>query len=689
MLKDIKVNTELYLQLRHSNLLPEGKSWNDFHDELIQNASKDAIDILTDANPKDKCKYALFIDVDTDKKNCDLKDYVEIGAVEKWTHHLFWQGSGQSKSKDIRNTPHDYFEKGKFSIEKLLAPLEIILEDYCQIIEEVKNGRKKEKIFVKTRPLFWEKSTENDREWLEKVVSILKDNKDELNEKINNDKRFPTLKPGESVFIGITIDGKHLGEFELFRRYLLFVKTRAGIQNGPGRFKHRIASEVIEELNGICPSCQRKKPLLDQWPVPAELSFYQMTNESHSSYYNADTSSFRLCLSCSDLLFVFKQHLLEHLSRTLGGNECLILPSIKLLPSSHDDRMRLYNSIQDLWTNSKNDIAIAERGLIYRLGKLPSYVTVTFIFGDYVTTGKSQNVRRLDELNVIFPDVLPSRLSHISDVIQKSNDHLYKMWSLTKRNYDCKWHIKDDFYLLHQLFYPSWEENKNEMSRRRPEVERYLRTIFYGHEILCDEIAEDCFSNLISAIKRTRKPKENSNDRYAFNNYIGDLLSLFVFLELLQENKNLFENEVKLMSDKMQFEFTAMPELGKFVEMHPLFKDEQYLAPFFVGCLFSYAEQLQKENSRLAAYNWLGTMTLKYSDILQDVYPKVLNYITNKKKIVSSPRLLELMKAVAHFDNGKCDNDRVALVAFCHGWAVGRDFIFMKKDEPKTNAVTT
>lgn len=143
------------------------------------------------------------------------------------------------------------------------------------------------------------------------------------------------------------------------------------------------------------------------------------------------------------------------------------------------------------------------------------------------------------------------------------------------------------------------------------------------------------------------------------------------------------------MSDKTQFEFTAMPNLGKFVEMHPLFKDSQYLAPFFVGCLFSYAENLQKENSRLAAYNWLGTMSLKYNDILQDIYPKALNYITNKEKIVSSPRLQELMKAVAHFDKGKCDNDRLALVAFCHGWAVGRDFIYMKKDDKKANAVTT
>lgn len=66
MLKDIKQLTELYLHF--NGKLPEGKLWNVFHDELIQSASKADIGLLVDANPKDKCKYALFVDVDTKTK---------------------------------------------------------------------------------------------------------------------------------------------------------------------------------------------------------------------------------------------------------------------------------------------------------------------------------------------------------------------------------------------------------------------------------------------------------------------------------------------------------------------------------------------------------------------------------------------------------------------------------------------
>ncbi|MGR3319528.1 MAG: CRISPR-associated endonuclease Cas6 [Candidatus Anammoxibacter sp.] len=51
MLNDIKRLTELYLHAK--TLLPEDKSWSGFHNELVQNASKDAIGLLADANPKD------------------------------------------------------------------------------------------------------------------------------------------------------------------------------------------------------------------------------------------------------------------------------------------------------------------------------------------------------------------------------------------------------------------------------------------------------------------------------------------------------------------------------------------------------------------------------------------------------------------------------------------------------------
>lgn len=677
MLQTIKQLTDLYLY--STGELPEGKSWSDFHNELLQNAPRQAIGLISDANPKDKCKYALFVNVNTKDKSCEVKDYIEINALSDWSIHLFWQGSGGAQSDKIRNTPHKiYSKKGDFSVDNFIAPLQTILDDYCQIQEG--KGKKK------TGPLFWDKNKDNEREWLKNIIDILEGNKENINLQLRGDDKsnhkikvkFPSLKQGESAFVGLTIDDKPIGEYELFRRYLLFTRIRAGTQKGADKFKNRDFSEVEPKV-GICPSCHGNKPLLDQWQSPAELSFYQTTNKNHLSYA-FPTSAFKLCQSCADLLFIFKQHLLEAMTRRLGGNECLVLPSIKLLPSEQNEKRKLYANLKDLWSSSGNTSS-SEKRLLFRLGQLPSYATVTFVFGDYITTGKSQNVRRLDELNIIFPDVLPSRLSLVANIIQESNKLLDKMWSLTGRTWNCIWNIQDDFYLLYQIFYPSWEEKKKNKSRRRSEIERYLKAIFYAEDVTYDEIADDCYSNLLAAFKTARKGAgSDDNSKYAVSNYVGNILSLLVFIEKLKSKK-----EVEDMSENTKLEFTAMPDLGKFIEMHPLFKDTQYLAPFFVGCLFSYAENLQKDNSRLAAYNWLGTMALTYEDILQDIYPKVLNYITNKEKLVTSPRLQELTKAVAHYDKGRCENDRVALLAFCHGWAVGRDFIYKEKESKIKN----
>ncbi|MDY9925985.1 TM1802 family CRISPR-associated protein [Methanosarcina sp.] len=679
MLTDIKQLTELYLQNEYEALL-NNRSWNDFHNELILNASLENIKVLTDAPPK-KCKYALFVNVNTEDKTCEINDYVEFNSLENWPDNLLWRGSGGAKSEAIRSNPHKVCSKKENNFSTIfIKPLETILEKYCILYE---NDKKKVKE-IRVGPLFWDEERIDERIWLQNIVDILKLNEKKVNEGINE--KYPTLKPGEEeIFVGLTIDNKSIGEYELFRRYLLFVRFRSGIQDSTKLFGNKKIANAVKDnvFFGLCPSCKSEKLLLDQWTVPAELSFYQKTDKCHFSYEHESFASFRLCQACADSLYIFKQRLLPPLTRELGGNECLVLPSVKSIPEDFLEKIQLYASIKSLVESSKKEAPSSERRLIYRLGKLGSCATVTFAFGDaIITKGDSTNVRRLDKINIIFPDVLPSRLSKIDDAIKESNCQLSEMWDLTGRNWNCQWKVTDDFVILKQIYYPYWEEKKKEKSKSRKEVETYLRAIFYGYNISYDKIADDCTNNLISSIKKTIHSKQDdTNSKATFRNYMNSLLSLFIFLDVLKIKDVNSNYEVLTMNEKITFEFQEMPNLGKFIEMHPFLKEKEYLSPFFVGCLFSYAEYLQKNNSRVAAYNWLGTMSFNYTDILEDIYPKVLNYISSKEKIVSSPRIQEIMKAVAYFDVGKCDNDRAALISFCHGWALGRDFIFMKKSE--------
>ncbi len=143
--------------------------------------------LLADANPKDNCKYALFIDVDTKNKNCKVKykdfdNFVEIEKVDDWPSHLFWRGSGQRQSKGSRSSPHTYFKKGKFSIEDLIKPLQVISDDYCFIY----TGKGKNKTRIETGPLFWNKDRKEESTWLKSIIEVLNKNKNAIEKQVKD-----------------------------------------------------------------------------------------------------------------------------------------------------------------------------------------------------------------------------------------------------------------------------------------------------------------------------------------------------------------------------------------------------------------------------------------------------------------------------------------------------------------------
>jgi hypothetical protein len=670
MLSDITRLTELYLHAE--GLLPENESWWSYHRQAVQTASLDQLKLLVDANiPAD---FWVFVDLDLKKGSFTVvvKEAGNIPHLDR-PQHLFWQGSGGSQSDAIRNTPHKLVsKKNECSITKVVAPLRSILERYCQTTVPGKNEKQQ------SGPLFWNRSRLEDRKWLEQIVNLLGSKREELDECLQRE--FPSLKSGQKALVVLTIGRKPIGEWELFRRYLIAVRMRAGISGGASLLDEKEWEPIAKQHEGLCPLCKETGILLDQWTAVAELSCYQLTDPYRTSYQHRDVgfnlSSFKLCRTCTDLLYVFKQRLLKALAeRPIGGNECLILPSIKLVPMKLNDRRALVNTLKDIWGGSMNQAAEAEQQLLYRLGQLPSYATVSFVFGDAVTTGETKNVRRLDKLNVVFPDVLPSRILKIAEAITKANQRLDSLWALVRGVSASYWKVDEDLFLLHRLFAPSWEEKKRSKSKRRAEVERYLRAIFYGEDAPPYEIASDAYENLVAAYKRMRDGRDEKA-KYSLSNFTGNILALLVLMDQLRSPamKDITPN---------QFPFSAMPELGQFIDSHPLLRDGTLRAPFVVGCLFAYAEHLQKPNTRLAAYTWLGTLTLRYDDILQGIYPRCLEYIKTKEKFIDSQRLQELMKAICHYDVGRVDHDRAATVAFCHGWAVGRDFIFKKKTKPE------
>lgn len=670
MLADITRLTELYLHAE--GFIPQGASWRAYHREAIQTATLDHLKLLVDADIP--AQFWVFIDLDLEKESVSIS-VKEAGSIsqDERSQHLFWQGSGGAQSDKIRNTPHKLVsKKSDCDIADSIAPLRTILDRYCSV-------QSRKKGIEATRPLFWSEGSLVDRSKLEQIIKLLEENRQAIDLCLQGTKdhegKFPTFKQNQKALVVLTIDGKPIADWELFRRYLIAVRMRAGISGGASLFDEKDWVPIEQKHEGLCPLCKEQGILLDQWSAVSELSCYQLTDPYHTSYQHQD-ARFKLCRACADLLFVFKQRLLKILAeRRIGGNECLILPSIKLVPSTPNDRRALFKTLKEVWGSATSKAAVAERRLLYRLGQLPSYATVSFVFGDAVTTGETKNVRRLDKLNVVFPDVLPSRIMKIAEAITEANRQLETLWTLVHGGTASRWKVDEDLFLLHRVFAPHWEGKKRSKSKRRAEVERYLRAIFYGEDVPPYELATDAYENIVAAYKQLRDGK-NEDDKYAISNFTGNILALLVLMDQLRSHT---------MEDMApnQFQFSSMPELGQFISAHPLLRDGTLRAPFLVGCLFAYAEHLQKPNTRLAAYAWLGTLALTYDDILQGIYPRCLEYIKTKEKVVDSQRLQELMKAICHYDVGKLDRDRAATVAFCHGWAVGRDFIFKKKAKPE------
>ena len=118
MLHDIKKVTELYLKT--VGYLPEGISWQEYHELVSEDASLNDIKLLVDAEID--ANYVLSINVDTQSKSLQIGEVKEAGTMgdEEQFKHLFWRFSGGRRSDNIRNTPNKLFAKKKdFSINKL------------------------------------------------------------------------------------------------------------------------------------------------------------------------------------------------------------------------------------------------------------------------------------------------------------------------------------------------------------------------------------------------------------------------------------------------------------------------------------------------------------------------------------------------------------------------------------------
>lgn len=123
--------------------------------------------------------------------------------------------------------------------------------------------------------------------------------------------------------------------------------------------------------------------------------------------------AFPICAPCAEALYVAKSHVFPKLYQDLSGHRALIIPHLV----ESEDKSEALMILTSEFGRSRSDVSGAERkeaGILKDLAENKGIATITFIIGD--VGGQSiENIRK------VIPDVLPSRLSEISNAIEEIN----------------------------------------------------------------------------------------------------------------------------------------------------------------------------------------------------------------------------------------------------------------------------
>jgi CRISPR-associated protein Csh1 len=123
--------------------------------------------------------------------------------------------------------------------------------------------------------------------------------------------------------------------------------------------------------------------------------------------------AFPICAPCAEALYAAKFHVFKNLLQNISGHQALIIPHLV----ESEDKSEALKILTSEYRRSRNDISGAARketGILRDLAENKGIATITFIIGD--VGGQSvENIRK------VIPDVLPSRLSEISNAIEEIN----------------------------------------------------------------------------------------------------------------------------------------------------------------------------------------------------------------------------------------------------------------------------
>ena len=259
------------------------------------------------------------------------------------------------------------------------------------------------------------KEEENVVDWIQNVVKIYTSEEIEIGEldkegKLEKKPFFETVewaKKNKKINVfSVKINGKYNAEIKELLDFALKEKPRT------------YQTDKVKSINSSGIKCSLCHTEAELFPNVLSGVGINIANVDKPGFFPGVASenagkAFPICAPCAEALYVAKFHVFSNLRQNISGHQALIIPHLV----ESEDKSEALEIVTSDFGRLRRDISGAERteaGILKDLAENKGIATITFIIGD--VGGQSvENIRK------VIPDVLPSRLSEISNAIEEIN----------------------------------------------------------------------------------------------------------------------------------------------------------------------------------------------------------------------------------------------------------------------------
>lgn len=257
-----------------------------------------------------------------------------------------------------------------------------------------------------------EKVSNSEADFIEKITQVIKEQREKIIEDISQ-KIYEeiNLKKGNSILISLLINDKYIGEYEIFKLFLLeLIKEK---------------TQKSSSQNKTCFVCKQKRE-----NVSGMVNVFKFYTIDKPGYIKGGFlpenawKNFPVCSSCQTNLSEGRKFLEENFQFDFYGFKYLLVPKLAIGTD------RAFAEVLDVLKNSQKEIRLGEKKLehitndeneiLEIVSELNDYISVTFLF---LTTQMGA-----ERIVLLIEDVFPSHLKNIFEAKRHTEKKFRKLF---------------------------------------------------------------------------------------------------------------------------------------------------------------------------------------------------------------------------------------------------------------------